>query len=315
MTTFLDTRVVPPAARPDYWSAGIAERFFPMETRPLGHRPFHARLTGGDLGPVAVHRIHGTPHGVERTRNMVSASDPEYLLLYLLRDGVARMEQEGQLCELLPGDMAIQDTSRPSSIHTESGFDLLVASMPRWLIGSRADAVAREAALRIKGDSPFGRIAGPFLQLLATAAAKGEVTGSDADSAAEMLLSALGALAGGGRARVGSPAQTLLTRMQQYALARLHDPELGPGQLAQAHFVSTRYVHKLFATTGTGVSAWIREQRLERALAELRRSDGVPVSVIAAKWGYRDAASFSRAFRQRFGMSPREARNSSESGA
>ena len=46
----------------------------------------------------------------------------------------------------------------------------------------------------------------------------------------------------------------LLARMQRYVMAHLQDPELGPEQIARAHYVSTRYVHKLFAASGAGVS-------------------------------------------------------------
>jgi AraC-like DNA-binding protein len=82
------------------------------------------------------------------------------------------------------------------------------------------------------------------------------------------------------------------------------DPGLGPEQIARAHFYSPRYVHKLFAEDGSGVSAWIRKQRMERALADLRRPSDDTVAAIALRWGYRDAASFSRAFRQTYGCSP-----------
>ena len=64
----------------------------------------------------------------------------------------------------------------------------------------------------------------------------------------------------GGSDRDASPAPrstALLERMRRYALEHLHDPGLGPEQLARAHFVSTRYVHKLFAASGAGVAAWI----------------------------------------------------------
>ena len=96
--------------------------------------------------------------------------------------------------------------------------------------------------------------------------------------------------------------------MRRYALAHLHDPGLGPEQIARAHYVSTRYVHKLFAAAGTGVSAWIREQRMERAAQELRESGESSIAHVASRWGYRDAASFSRAFRRAHGRSPRDVR-------
>ena len=65
---------------------------------------------------------------------------------------------------------------------------------------------------------------------------------------------------------------------------------------------------KLQTATGCGVSAWIREQRLKRALGDLRQSSDASVASIATRWGYRDPASFSRAFRQTYGSSPRDLR-------
>ena len=42
----LDTRTVAPSDRPDYWSAGIADHFFPMHVESLGPWSLEARLTG-----------------------------------------------------------------------------------------------------------------------------------------------------------------------------------------------------------------------------------------------------------------------------
>jgi AraC-like DNA-binding protein len=88
----------------------------------------------------------------------------------------------------------------------------------------------------------------------------------------------------------------------------LHDPGLGPDQIARAHYVSSRYVHKLFASSGAGVAAWIRERRFEGAVGDLRRSPETPIAAVAARWGYRHPASFSRAFREVHGCAPRDAR-------
>ena len=43
MTTLLDTRAVPASDRADYWTAGIAEHFFPMGVESVGSRQFEAR--------------------------------------------------------------------------------------------------------------------------------------------------------------------------------------------------------------------------------------------------------------------------------
>ncbi|HEY9356088.1 MAG TPA: helix-turn-helix transcriptional regulator, partial [Arthrobacter sp.] len=73
-----------------------------------------------------------------------------------------------------------------------------------------------------------------------------------------------------------------------------------------AHFISTRHLHNVFHESGTTVATWIRSQRLDGARRELRDPllAGKPVGAVAARWGFLDAAHFSRTFRDAFGVSP-----------
>lgn len=312
MTAVLDTRSVPPAERRDYWSAGIAERFFPMEVESVGAASFEARLAGGQMGPVGVQSIQGLAHRVARTQRMVAAADPECVLLYLMTKGVIHIEQDDRSCALRPGDIACQDTSRPSTFEGREGFEVLVFSIPKWFIGAQAEGIVRRSAMRV--DSGQGRLTGPatpFLaQLARTTTSGGGLSGADGEGAAEMLRPLLRSMYGR-HEEIFDPRsrpEALLARMQRYVMDHLHDPELGPELIAQAHYVSTRYVHKIFASSGTGVSSWIRERRFEGAVEELRRSPETTIASVATRWGYRHPASFSRAFREVHGCAPRDAR-------
>ena len=60
------------------------------------------------------------------------------------------------------------------------------------------------------------------------------------------------------RPALPSRARSLLAQMQAYAMEHLREPDMGPERIARAHFVSTRYVHKLFRAEGATVSGWIR---------------------------------------------------------
>lgn len=311
MTTVLDTRVVPPSDRPEYWSAGIAERFFPMQVEAVAGPSFEARLVSGQVGPIAVQFIQGLPHRVARTRAMIDAADPECILLYVLCSGAVRIEQDDRSCILRPGNIACHDTSRPSTFEGQVAFEVLVVSLPKWFIGARAESIAQRTATKVDGgEARLARLAAPFLVSLARAAADdGGLPIRDSEGAAEMLLPMLRSIYSEDEATVArSSSDALLTKMQRYACGHLHDPDLGPEQIAKAHFVSTRYVHKLFASSGTGVSAWIRERRLEGATEELRGSPGRTIAAVAERWGYRNAASFSRAFREMYGCAPRDVR-------
>lgn len=312
----LDTRSVPPAERRDYWSAGIAERFFPMQVESVGASSFEARLAGGQMGPVRVQSIQGLAHRVARTPQMIATADPECILLYLLTQGSIHIEQDERSCVLRPGDVACQDTSRPSTFESREGFEVVVFSIPRWFIGAQSEGITRQSATRV--DSGQGRLTGPatpFLaQLARTITSGGGLLGSDGESAAEMLLPLLRGMYGAqeiSNPQITDPrsrSEAFLARMQRYVMEHLHDPELGPELIAQAHYVSTRYVHKIFASSGSGVSSWIRERRLEGAVLDLRRSPETTIATVAARWGYRHPASFSRAFREVHGFAPRDAR-------
>ena len=108
------------------------------------------------------------------------------------------------------------------------------------------------------------------------------------------------------------PRQQLMSRIQAFVDAHLSDPALSPAVIARAHYVSLRQLHALFAEHGSTVAATIREQRLARCRADLIDPLLVhrTISEIAARWGFTDSAHFSRTFKQRFGLTPRDLRAS-----
>lgn len=102
-------------------------------------------------------------------------------------------------------------------------------------------------------------------------------------------------------------------RVIRYIDRHFDQPTLTPTRLASVHGISLRYLHLLFAQRGHTVSSWIRERRLEyccQVLANAHPSLGV--SEIAFRAGFKDSSHFSRAFRQRFGVSPTEHRRKSQ---
>lgn len=113
--------------------------------------------------------------------------------------------------------------------------------------------------------------------------------------------------AAGGRA-------ALLERVFQSIEMRLSDPDLSIHQIASEHGISSRYLQKLFETHGESFSQYVKLRRLERCRLDL----GSPlhaqrtISEILFQWGFNDSATFSRAFRDRYGVSPREYRKAPE---
>lgn len=102
----------------------------------------------------------------------------------------------------------------------------------------------------------------------------------------------------------------LLHRLCQTIERKLDDPDLTPARVAEAEGISERYLQKLFEGSGSSFTHYVRERRLQRASAELSSPAEAhhSISEIAYRNGFNDSAHFSRAFRHRFGLSPREFR-------
>lgn len=90
------------------------------------------------------------------------------------------------------------------------------------------------------------------------------------------------------------------------ALALSGDVSLS--QVAARHRVSPSYVRALFRNENTSFTDYVLEQRLQRAFQILVNHHHVSVSTIAFQTGFNNLAWFYRAFKQRYGMPPGEAR-------
>src|SRR3984957_2197806 len=107
-----------------------------------------------------------------------------------------------------------------------------------------------------------------------------------------------------------STKAAIMNRVCQTIERGLEDPDLTPARVAQSEGISERYLQKLFEGVGDNFSHYVRERRLQRAWADLANpaEGNHTISEIAYRYGFGDSAHFSRTFRARFGLSPREFR-------
>jgi AraC family transcriptional regulator len=98
-----------------------------------------------------------------------------------------------------------------------------------------------------------------------------------------------------------------IERVQAHIAANL-DGDLSLDALAEVAAMSRFHWHRVFrAMTGETVAEAVRRARLSRA-AELVAGTDCPLSEVARRCGYADAASLSRAFRAAWGIPPGAAR-------
>ena len=102
-----------------------------------------------------------------------------------------------------------------------------------------------------------------------------------------------------------------LMRVKQVVEQNVHDSDLTPAAIAAELKLSPRYINQLLEAEGTSLSRYIWARRLDRAAEQLKdpalRTRGV--SQIAMDNGFNDLSHFSKAFRSKFGLAPRDYRN------
>lgn len=110
----------------------------------------------------------------------------------------------------------------------------------------------------------------------------------------------------------GSRAKNAIAlRATQAIELKLSDPDLSPSSVADHLGISLRYLQKLFEDAGENANHYIRRRRLERSYQDLADPlySGLSIAEISYRWGFNDSAYFSRAFKDRYGMSPSQHRD------
>ncbi|MEX0159292.1 MULTISPECIES: helix-turn-helix domain-containing protein [unclassified Microbacterium] len=291
--------------------AAVSESFVPLQVSTAGPDHFRGIIRGASVDEVHVNEVRATSHVLERTPELIARSDRSYFKLSLMLAGTGMLIQDDREAVLQAGDLAVYDTDRPYSLVFDDDFRTMVVMFPKHLISLPSDMIGQLTAVRISGQGGLGGMVVPYLTQLA-----GNLDQLAGTTGARLAHSALDLVTMVFTRELGldevsaDPHRALVQRIRSYIDRNLASTDLGPATIASAHFISTRHLHGLFQEQGVTVSTWIRTRRLEqcrRDLLDPMLADR-PVAAIAARWGFVDAAHFSRAFKTAFGISPSEYR-------
>jgi len=294
----------------------VSESFVPLHVTSDRPDPFWGRIRSSNAGEeVHISEVSASQHVVERTPELIARADRHYYKMSVMLAGTGLLVQDNREAVLRPGDLAIYDTHRPYSLVFDDDFRTLVLMFPQQLIDLPVDMVGQLTAVTMSGHDGLGAMITPFVAQFAanlehfTGSTGTRLAHSTLDLVTTMLANELDL----GRTPTNGH-QTLVRQIHRFIDENLGSPDLGPAQIAAAHFISTRHLHGIFRENGTTVSSWIRSRRLERCRRDLL--DPVyadrPVAAIASRWGFVDAAHFSRVFKAAYDRSPSALRQTQE---
>lgn len=290
----------------DHWKHLVAESFVPLAARTADVDGFRGRMRSRVLDRMSIVEVTATSHEVHRTPALIAQAHERYFKLNLQLEGTGLLIQDNREAVLQPGDLAIYDTNRPYTLTFEEQARIMVVMFPCDALSLPTDYVGQLAAVRM-GATGLSGIVGQFIRQLSENldVLNGPSGSRLATNALDLVSTMLHAAMDMTPDRM-KPQALLAVSVREYIDANLSDPLLSPASIAAAHFISTRHLHNVFHESGTTVAGFIRSQRLDGARRDLRDPlhAGKSVAAVAARWGFLDAAHFSRTFRDAFGIPP-----------
>lgn len=291
------------------WRDWAASTIAPIEVELFDADAFAARWISHGIGQLRLLHLHAPAQRVTHTGADGSSgrAAPSIQLVYYI-SGLCQTRMAGKEFTLGAGEFVLLDNTRFYQMEMATAHEAIDLMMPQaWLERYLPDPqqyLARPVDTRTGWGAPLGA-------LLDTIIAGGLDTAPlPRPLVAEQLGSLLALAMGPAREEAEVPrhrnqlASRILRRIEQDHA----DPDLSPELVARQVGISKRYLQTLLAASGTSFVAELNATRLERAseiLADPRLAS-VPIAEVAFRTGFLDPAYFTRLFRKRFGITPRE---------
>lgn len=312
MKHVLTTDSVTARERVSFWVDMICSTYVRLECDPA------AQVDRAFTGSIEHHRLHDLdlsvvrsgPQTVVRTSSAISTDPEDCFLVATQSHGQGFVQQDGREVLLAAGDFTLYHSTRPYTLRFDGDFEEIVLKVPGAALRSVVPGAESLTALKVCGASGPGRMLHSMLQALRL-----EVDTLPA-ATVKVLGESLVSLVGAGlqmthpSARVEPSALRTyhLQRIRQYIDDHLQDPALTIESVAHRLGMSAGHLHRVFTGEPMSAAQYLWHRRLERCsrdLVDLRWASRA-VSEIGFRWGFNDAAHFSRAFRERFGCPPTE---------
>lgn len=305
-----DSAALTPADAYACWREELGTIFDVSMTDRENEKVFRGSMETYHFGNLLLARTASGSQRFERSNRTLARSGVDHFLVQIHVAGGFSAKTEGREYAVDTGDICVVDLARPYATDA-TNFDNITLCLPRAALESLIPNPDALHGLVLPRNSAAAELLNQHMLSLFGAARR--LPARDAMAVADGSVAFVaGCLrpftqTGGGKP---APSRAVLhAQVRRFIESNLSDPDLGPEQVVAAVGVSRATLFRMFEALG-GVASYIRGRRLANALADLRRPvHPERVIDIAYKWGFRSEASFSRAFRAAYGLTPSEARS------
>ncbi|OAF11569.1 AraC family transcriptional regulator [Bradyrhizobium neotropicale] len=284
-----------------------ARKMLRYEIEPLDGQPLHFDALIRSLPDFTMASGSRSPMLTRRTAEHINHDD---FFLVVFADGAGELNENGRVAAIGAGEAVLSSNGSPASFAIPVPSRTISYRLRRDLLRPHVPNLDDLVARPIPGDSQALRLLVGYSRalndhgVLGTAGLRRAVSTHMHDLAALLFGARLEPhLADGLRA-------ARLKALKDDILQRITQSSLSVGEIAASQQISERYIRQLFADEGTTFTDFVREARLARAWQMLTdpRHLHRPIHVIAFESGFGDLSYFNRAFRQRYSMTPSDAR-------
>jgi AraC-like DNA-binding protein len=299
-------------ARLRSWTEILATTHLAFDVHPTLDTPtrFEGAVTRRAIGDLMLLDCAASPFLGHRSDAMMAETGPRngnVLGFQFVCKGVELVREGDRQLALKAGDMVLWDGLQPTEVEIVEAFYKRTLLFPRDQVFAVCPRLAELSALPALDDSGSARLLVRYMNALALELPQLEpgAGAAAANAALELLRAAIEPNLPTSRAATRAAMRAEISR---YVRTHLQDPRLGPAAIARAYAMSVRALHALFEDVDASVAGLVRRERLARCLEDLQRPNGGSVTDIAFRWGFCDAAHFSRVFKREFGATPSEVR-------
>lgn len=297
----------------DAWRAALAEVFGPFEVSPSVSEKFCGRVSCSRRGQLQFNEIYYRWQTGERTSSNIARLTEESYILTRPVEGPLHVARDGREVILKPGFLYLFNQSLPFRFVSDAGYHAFSVSLPAAALRLREPKIGPIYKIALADGSPRGKLLMHYIEQLAAGLA--QWSDDEASALSDRLFDLIVLLMVQQGQSHGSEHDTSIkaahrARAIAYVEAHLADAALTPDTIASSCGLSTSYLHQVFAAANLSVEDFVYSRRVDKCRELL--SDPLhrtkSISQLAYQVGFRHPSHFTRLFKTRFGVPPKDYR-------
>lgn len=316
LVTRFSTGEIDPQRRLSAWQDFMSDVYYPIDVTASEPASFCGVIESAKIGSIGITRFRGDAQRAVRRGVHTGRGDTDFFALVMPTLQSEQFTHLGRYGDVAPGQVSVFNSAETYQMDIPNGARNVTVKIPADKLRAIYPQIDESCGRVDAANSRFVPLLTQFaLQALENAS---NLSPGHVVSLERGLLELVFLMMDVPETDSADDSRTVVDhffhRVMAYIAANFHDANVAPELAAQAHRVSTRYIHKVFQAHETTFGRELRLARLRHAQKLLRdtASHNVrPMSIaeVAYSCGFSSQALFSVRFKEVFGHSPRDERN------